>query len=262
MLYVRGINGAAIAPSQYSSDQDERDGLEDVLCRVEYHPYKTKVRHRNLVAADLWNGVTGGKKKKNSLQNARPPRGSQWVTASKIYRPDREVRCECPECSRLLAQDVLSGALLKQLSAEVDAAIARLSRKWTTPCLTEMTLAEALEFGFRNGVLPSDNFDKIASRRRSLPGLKRNRDAPVAAVLRCAFWIRDLYNLTSGTSWTVDDVAERCRALHPNKRLLRRPSITRDGVRHERDEVLVEPQGAGSSARMMSLRLARLSNTP
>jgi hypothetical protein len=223
-------------------EADERDGTEDVLCRTQFHPYKAVARHTDLVGADVWNGLKGEKKNK-SFNKARSRHGGQWVTTAKIYQPDREVRCECPECSRPLAQDVLSGELLKQLSVEVDAAIARLSRKWATPRLTEMTLAEALEFGFRKGVLPSDDFDKIASRRRFLPGLNRNRDAPVAAVLRCAFWIRDLDNVTSGASWTVDDVAERCRALHPNKRLLRRPSNTRDGVRHERDEVLVEPQG-------------------
>jgi hypothetical protein len=121
-------------PDDQSGEADEMTGIEDVLCRSNFHPYKTVARHTDFVGADLWNGVRDEKKATcgclkrgcrhgNSLDNARPRHGGRWIETFKIYQPDREARCDCPACSWDLRQELLDGSALAQLSARVDTTI-------------------------------------------------------------------------------------------------------------------------------------------
>jgi hypothetical protein len=222
-------------------EEESVDGVEDVSCRYRLetgypvHPNYTVARHTHLAGAHLWNGV---KPEKNAR---RPCCAWQWVATLQICHPENRetyeppARCECPDCSRHPAN-------LIELHADEPPLPARL-RTWAAPVLVELgaeaALAVRLADGFRHGAMPSDAFVQIAGWRRFLPGLWRDGDAIVAAVLRCAFLIRDLYDVMSGDGWTVDGVAEACRALHPDRKVLRQPFLTPDNARHERDEIVV-----------------------
>jgi hypothetical protein len=222
------------------------DGVADEWCPYRLdngdplHPNYVVARHTELRGANLWNGV-------RTQKNARRPcHGWKWVTTFKAYQPeDRDetheqlARCECPDCSWLPAR-------LLDLHANEVPEPARL-RPWSAPQLIKLNaedeLAARLADCFRHGALSLDAFKSIAGWQRFLPGLGKDSDDPVAKVLRTAFWIRDLYEVMSGDDWTVEDVAETCRALHPDGKLLpRRPFIPRSGDRHERDEIVVEPE--------------------
>ena len=176
----------------------------------------------------------------------RPRRGCRWVTTLKVYQPkadktyEQQARCECPDCT-------WQPANLLSLHANEPPEPARLL-PWCTPALVveldaEDELAARLADGFRDGALLLDAFKWIASWQRFLPGLVKDSDDPIAMVLRIAFWLRNLHRVTSGDDpWTVDDLAEACRAMRPNCQVQRRALVTPGGDRSSRDAIVVPPE--------------------
>jgi hypothetical protein len=207
-------------------------------------------RHVNLVGADIWNGVSAEKKSacgcltheckhRNKLVNARPVGGGQWIATLRTYHPARPPSCECPACA-------WSGPALLDLHANEPPEPARLL-PWSTPALVELDAedehAARLADGFRDGALLLDAFKWIAGWQRFLPGLGKGSDDPFARVLRISFWLRNLHRVTSGDDpWTVDDLAEACRVLRPDRKVQREAFITPGGERHPRDAIVVPPE--------------------
>ena len=198
---------------------DARGGEEDIPCCAKFHPYhpnETLAAHVDIVGMAIWNGVKAEKKRKNSLRNARPRRGGRRVQTFKIYEPERSPRCECPACAWSLGY---GHALLALHATEVPETAAL--RSWSAPQVTEMTedLAFQLDFGFRAGVMVADDFVRMYSWKRHLPGWC-DRDEPIAAAFQAASWILRCDRMRD-EGWKVDSL-DVLRAFHPNRRLLQR----------------------------------------
>jgi hypothetical protein len=251
-------------PEDQSGEADEMAGVEGVLCRSNFHPYKTLATHVDIVGLNVWNGRKSEKKPKNSIKNARPRHGGRRVQTFKVYQPNQEVRCDCAACSWYLRQGVLDGSALEALSAKVDTTLALAQRSviqefgftfgglffrrefliganrglsafqfWTAPQLDEIAYFQLADEPYRRLVLGipdvsiSDAFVRMYGWKRFLPGCCDHKH-PVAAAIQAAFWIRRCDRLRFARDIPLQnsgDILAVLRAFHPDQEILQRKAI-------------------------------------
>ena len=199
----------------------EMDGIKDVLCRCNFHPYKTLAAHNDIVGLAIWNGARAERKAKCGClklncghaydENARPVNGWRKITTFRLYR---------------------------QPIGRVE--IGYVSDRWDN---SDDAVEAALEGLFLNnwsvgntGNAVDDAFVRMHGWKRFLPGWCKH-DNPVAAALQAAFWIRRCDRLRFVAVKPGEDVRDvplnnskeilaELAALHPDRKILQRKALS------------------------------------
>jgi hypothetical protein len=180
------------------------DGIEDVLCRCNFHPYKTHATHRNYRGVRLFeDNLCRPATWPCSLYPMLAFRG-HWLVSHKVYqpkdwRPDFKLEWTTPR-------------------------IVELVSAWTKPVLTELAFEEGfslwLDAAFKEAALPFDVFTRMLGWKRNLPGLC-NREDPIETAIRAAFWILRVYDEVWEHGITPV-VLHHIRDMRPERKLLKR----------------------------------------
>jgi hypothetical protein len=187
---VMHVGGGGVTTTPDANIHGKEDGIEDVLCRSYYQPYKTRATHRHFRIIDKYG----------------PERG-YWVAFQKMYQPEDWRLDDRPEWTK--------PRLIEQLVSA-----------WTTPVLIELTFDEGfrlwLDTAFKEAALPFDVFTRMLRWKRNLPGLC-NREDPIETAIQAAFWILRLYDEVWENGLVPSAaVLELVRDMHPERKLLTR----------------------------------------